>query len=118
MSELEGRIYNNWEIVEHIPNNARLLGYGLDFGFKNDPTALVAIYYCDNKYIFDEIIYEVGLKNSEIAKIIKNLPEKATVYADSAEPKSIKEIYDYGVDIVPAKKLLIVLIGELNIFRV
>ncbi|MCX7589706.1 MAG: phage terminase large subunit [Patescibacteria group bacterium] len=104
LAELEGKIYNNWEIIPSIPDDAKLLGYGLDFGFVNDPTAMVAIYYIDNSYIFDEIIYKTGLKNSDLINIIKSLPEKAAVYADSAEPKTIKELRDAGLNVIPAKK--------------
>lgn len=103
LGEVEGKIYRGWELVERIPHEARLERYGVDFGYSNDPTAIVAIYYYNGGYILDEIIYEKGLSNKKIADLLKNL-ERAMVVADSAEPKSIDEIKSYGVNIIPAKK--------------
>lgn len=103
LGEVETRIYTGWQIIDEIPHEARLDRYGLDFGYSNDPTAIVAIYYYNGGYIWDEITYEKGLSNKNIADILKNLP-KAIVIADSAEPKSIDEIKSYGITILPANK--------------
>ena len=100
---LESKIYKDWLIVDSIPHEARLVRYGLDFGYTNDPTAIVAIYYYNGGYILDEIVYQKGLSNKSIADILTALP-KATCIADSAEPKSIDEIKSYGVVILPATK--------------
>lgn len=99
----EGRIYKDWQLIDEIPHEARLERYGLDFGYTNDPTAIVAIYRYNGGFILDEITYQNGLKNREIADILKNVP-KALVIADSAEPKSIDELKDLGVNIVGAPK--------------
>jgi len=98
-----GKIYNNWQIVESVPHEARLERYGLDFGYTNDPTAIAAIYYYNGGYILDEIAYLHGLSNKRIADIILNQPQ-ALVVADSAEPKSIDEIASYGISILPSQK--------------
>lgn len=103
LGEVEGKIYKDWAIVEEIPHEARLERYGLDFGYSNDPTAIVAIYYYNGGYILDEITFQKGLSNKQIADILNNQP-KALVVADSAEPKSIDEIMSYGVNINPAQK--------------
>ena len=103
LGEVEGRIYKDWAIIDEIPHEARLERYGLDFGYTNDPTAIVAVYYYNGGFIFDEITYQKGLSNKQIADILNNLP-KAMVVADSAEPKSIDEIKLYGVNIQPATK--------------
>ena len=100
---LEGRIYQDWAIIDEIPHEARLERYGLDFGYSNDPTAIVAIYKYNGGYIFNEITHQKGLSNKQIADILLNQPQ-ALVIADSAEPKSIDEIYDYGVNIIGATK--------------
>lgn len=102
-STLEKKIYKNWNIIDEIPHEARLEGYGLDFGYTNDPTAIVAIYYYNGGYILDEIAYQKGLSNKQIADILKN-HELGLVIADSAEPKSIDEISSYGINIVGADK--------------
>lgn len=99
----EGRIYKDWQLIDEIPHEARLERYGLDFGYTNDPTAIVAIHRYNGSFILDEATYQNGLKNREIADILKNVP-KALVIADSAEPKSIDELKDLGVNIIGAPK--------------
>ena|SRR3990167_1803431 len=103
LGEVEGRIYTGWKIIDKIPHEARLERYGLDFGYTNDPTAIIALYYWNGSYILDEITYQKGLANKEIADILKNLPPKLVI-ADSAEPKSIDEIKSYGISILPTHK--------------
>lgn len=103
LGEVEGKIYRDWQIIDQIPHEARLERYGLDFGYSNDPTAIVAIYRYNGGYILDEICYQKGLSNKQIADILLNQP-KALIIADSAEPKSIDEIMSYGVMIQPSQK--------------
>jgi phage terminase large subunit len=103
LGEVEGKIYTGWKIVDEIPHEARLERYGLDFGYSQDPTALVAIYYYNGGYIVDEILYQKGMSNKRIADAINDLP-KALVIADSAEPKSIDELMSYGIAVLPAQK--------------
>lgn len=103
LGEVEGKIYRDWEILDDIPHTARLERYGLDFGYSNDPTAIVAIYYHNGGYIWDEVCFLKGLSNKQIADTLKN-QQQALVIADSAEPKSIDEIKSYGINIQPAEK--------------
>jgi phage terminase large subunit len=91
---LEGVIFNNWQTIDKIPQEARLLGYGVDFGYTNDPTAIVEIYKWNEQRIVNEICYLKGLSNSQIAKYITS---KESAWCDSAEPKSIAELTSYGV---------------------
>jgi len=100
----EQRIYTGWQIIDEIPFEARLERYGVDFGYTNDPTAVVAVYYYNGGYIVDEIAYQKGLLNKQIADIINNQPKKVIAIADSAEPKSIDEIRQYGLTILPSVK--------------
>jgi len=104
IGSLDGVIFQNWEIIDNIPKEAELLGYGQDFGYTNDPTTLVALYKYNDKFIFDELIYKTGMLNSMIANDLRSLDVKGTIYADSSEPKSITEIRRYGFDIRPCKK--------------
>jgi len=99
----ERKIYKDWNILDEIPHEARLERYGLDFGYSNDPTAIVAIYKYNGGFILDEITYQKGLSNKQIADIFKNV-DRALVIADSAEPKSIDEIKLYGINILPCVK--------------
>jgi phage terminase large subunit len=103
LGQLEGRIYTNWAIIDTIPPEARLERYGLDFGYTNDPTVIMAIYRYNDSFILDEVTYQKGLSNRTIADIFINLP-RTLVVADSAEPKSIDEIRNYGVNIIGAIK--------------
>lgn len=102
---LEGIIFTNWKSLKEIPEEATLTGGGLDFGYTNDPTAIIARYYWNGKAIYHELCYETKLKNPEIAEILKmHFPHNMTVWADSAEPKSIDEIKDHHINIKPVEK--------------
>jgi phage terminase large subunit len=103
LGEVEGKIYKDWQIIDDIPHEARLERYGLDFGYTNDPSAIVAIYSYNGGYILDEITYQKGLSNKQIADIFEN-NDKALVVGDSAEPKSLDEIKSYGINIIPCVK--------------
>lgn len=105
LGEVEGKIYKNWQIIDQIPYEARLERRGMDFGYTNDPTAIVDVYSLNGTYIWDEQLYQKGMLNKPIADFILNLPEPQTlVIADSAEPKSIDEIKMHGVNIIGAEK--------------
>jgi phage terminase large subunit len=99
----EDRVYSGWQLIDDIPHEARLEGYGIDFGFNPDPVALIAVYYYNGGYIFDELLYAKDVDNQMLGKTLLNLP-KALCVADSAEPKSIQEIRNYGINIVGAEK--------------
>lgn len=101
IGNLEGVIFNNWKTIDVIPPEARLLGYGLDFGYSNDPTAIVEVYKWNDKRIINEICYQKSLLNSQISKLIKT---KLPVYCDSAEPKSIAELKSLGINAIPVRK--------------
>lgn len=103
LGEAEGRIFTGWLEVDGLPHEARLECYGLDFGYTNDPSACVAIYKFNDGFILDEVFYNKGLSNKQIADILLNRP-RALVLADSAEPKSIDELKIYGVDVIASAK--------------
>jgi phage terminase large subunit len=106
LGEIEGRIYTGWRLdLDHIPHEARLERRGLDFGYSNDPAALVDLYYYNGSYILDERLYRKGMHNKPIADFINNLENPATlIMADSAEPKSIDELRMYGINVLPTEK--------------
>lgn len=103
LGEVEGKIYKDWQLIDSIPHEARLERRGLDFGYSNDPSAIVDIYYYNGGYILDEICFQKGLSNRQLANILLEKAEVLTI-ADSAEPKSIDEIRDYGVSIIGTVK--------------
>jgi phage terminase large subunit len=96
VGSLEGVVFNNWKIMDILPEDARLIGIGLDFGYSVDPTAIVEVYQYNGQRIVNEKVYRTGMLNSDIAK---ELPKHVVVYADSAEPKSIEEIRRQGITI-------------------
>ena len=89
IGQLQGAVFTNYSIIDKIPEEARLIGIGLDFGYSADPTAIIEIYTYNNQRILNEIAYQTKLLNSDIARI---LPVSVPIVADSAEPKSIEEI--------------------------
>jgi phage terminase large subunit len=103
LGSLEGVIFNNWQIIDNIPSEATLLGFGLDFGFSNDPSSLIAVFQYNDKIICDERIYATGLLNSDIIRLM-NHDKRLPIWADSAEPKSIEEIRRAGFNIKSVEK--------------
>jgi phage terminase large subunit len=89
IGQLQGAVFTNYSIIDKIPEEARLIGIGLDFGYSADPTAIIEIYTYNNQRILNEKAYQTKMLNSDIAKI---LPVSVPIVADSAEPKSIEEI--------------------------
>jgi phage terminase large subunit len=98
IGNLQGVVFGNWQQVDAIPKDAKLKGYGMDFGYTNDPTTLIAIYEMDGVDYWDEVIYQTQLTNPELSKLMKsnNVSQSANIYADSAEPKSIAELKQMG----------------------
>lgn len=107
LGEVEGKIYKDWAIIDEIPHEARLERLGLDFGYSNDPASLVAVYYYNGGYIVDELIHRTHMSNRQIADFVNNSDtniQNALIIADSAEPKSIAEMQEYGLHIIGANK--------------
>ena len=97
-------IFRNFNLVDNV--QGRLIGYGLDFGFTNSPTALVEVRQLDDNLYIKELLYEKRLTNTDLANKMKALgiDRQTEIVGDSAEPKSIEEIYRQGFNIKPAKK--------------
>lgn len=105
LGEIEGRIYTDWQWIDDIPHEARLVKRGLDFGYTNDPSGILDVYEFNGGFIFDEQLYQYGMSNRALADHIKMLPQpNLLVIADSSEPKSIDEMRTYGINILPALK--------------
>ena len=93
-------------LCDNIPVHARHIGYGMDFGYTNDPTTLVSVFIHDTAMYVKEMIYRTGMTNRDISNDLNRLQigRREEIYADSAEPKSIDEIYRMGWNIKPATK--------------
>lgn len=105
-NSLERRVYKDWVQVDGVPHEAKLERRGLDFGYTNDATAVVAIYNYNGGYIIDEELYRKGMKNNDIGAVLKNLGQPNTlVIGDSSEPKSIADLQEQGINILGVKKI-------------
>lgn len=101
----EGAIITNWSEIDLLPTDAELIGSGLDFGFSNDPCALISVFRFDGELIVDEVIYDKGLLNTKLSEKIKNSKARyGVIYGDSSEPKSIAELRTYGLQVLPVVK--------------
>lgn len=109
IGSLEGNIYSGWEeiTIDHIRQAGKLVRYGLDFGFSNDETAMVAIYDLgENKLGIVELLYKKGMLGSQYAETLmsQNIDSSVLIVADSARPEIIAEIKNAGFRIVGADK--------------
>ena len=105
LGKVEGLVYPYFELIDELPQGDAF--YGLDFGFSTDMTALVKCVIVEDSLYCQELIYEVGLTNQDIASRLDELGIKRhydEIWADSAEPKSIEEIHRYGFNIKGASK--------------
>jgi len=99
LGSLEGACISDWKEIDIIPTEARLLGYGMDFGYSIDPTTLIALYKWNDSYIYDEVLYKKGMLNRDISRFLEANDIRESITADSAEPKSIAELRGYGHNI-------------------
>ena len=104
IGSLEGVCIPDWKPIDNLPEEARLLCGGLDFGYSIDPSTYIRLYKWNNAYIFDEVLYQKGMLNRDISRYLKDNVILEHIYADSAEPKSINEIRAYGHKISGVKK--------------
>lgn len=92
--------------IETIPDNAKFVSYGMDFGYSNDPTCISKIYLHDTNLYCEELLYRTGMTNRDIHNELLSLEinRRDEIFADSAEPKTIDELYRYGWNIKPSTK--------------
>ncbi len=95
-----------FDTIMKVPPHAKLISYGLDFGYTNDPTSLVEVFQDGDTLYFNELIYETGLTNAGIAEKMRmfDIDREIPVWADSAEPKAIDEIHRWGFNVRPTSK--------------
>lgn len=109
-AKLEGLIFPDVEYLARDqfpePEACDFVAYGLDFGFSDDPTALILCMKRKNNLFVHEAIFSSGLTNPDIAATMKDegVDPSDEVIADSAEPKSIQEIVEHDFFVVPAEK--------------
>jgi len=102
---LQGVVYEDWKQCDTIPEDAKLVSHGMDFGFTNDPTTLIAVYKSDGKLWVRELLYRTNMTNNDIGNYLKSLNfNRNELICDSAEPKSIEELRLQGFNVHPAIK--------------
>tara|TARA_A100001391_G_C5070818_1_gene278225 strand:+ start:1142 stop:2299 length:1158 start_codon:yes stop_codon:yes gene_type:complete len=87
-----------------IPNDAEFVALGMDFGFTNDPTAMVKVYKKDTDLYIEEMLYRTMMTTNDIHKFLKNNIINQVIYADSSEPRIIEELRRMGWSIRPSLK--------------
>ena len=86
--------------------DADFVGFGIDFGFSSDPTALCAVYKNSDTIFLEELIYEKGMVTNDIVAKLNSLDiqKSEEIWGDSAEPRLIEELYRSGFNIKPGVK--------------
>ena len=103
---LQGAIFQNWSVGEFDSSLPHV--YGLDFGFSNDPDSLIKVAVDKKRKLIyaDEVLYKTGNSTEQLIDILNNRlqPLKSVVVADSADPRTINDIRQRGLNIYPARK--------------
>ena len=94
-----------FNVVDFLPDEATFVAFGLDFGYSSDPTALVSVWKMDNELYIMEHCYEKGMVTSDIDNMLRSVvKDREEIWADSAEPRLIDELYRLGWNIRPVIK--------------
>ena len=102
---VEGNVYPEYEVIEDMPETFTGRCLGLDFGFVNDPTAIVDIRFQGWDLYVDLLCYETGLLNANIAEyLVSNAINRVVTVCDNAEQKSIVELQQKRVKAMPCIK--------------
>jgi phage terminase large subunit len=117
--KITGLVLNNWYVCDNVPEDARLIAAGLDFGFTNDETGCILVYRQNGELWVEEIFYETGLTNPDIAAKLTQagINKNIEIIADSAEPKSIEELKRLGWRITGAKKGADSIINSIDVLK-
>jgi len=100
---LEGVCIPDWKEIDTVPNEARLLAYGMDFGY-TDPTTIIGLYKWNEAYIADEVFYKSNTVLRDVSLFLRHNNIKDNIIADQAEPKSIETLRRDGHNIYPCTK--------------
>ena len=103
-SVIEGRIFESFEIVEEIPSDVRWSRIGMDFGYTNDPTAIVRVAIRGEDMWLDELCYRTRMLTNEIIDFLKKECKYDKIISESADPRLIDEIYNAGLNIHAVEK--------------
>lgn len=103
IGNLQGVVFSNWRVIDVLPPEAKLKGYGMDFGYTNDPTTVIGCYEYNGQRIYDEVVYQTGLGNSDRARIMAQagITKQNVIYADRSAPENIAELRARGFYVMP-----------------
>lgn len=105
MAIIEGLIFPDIEIGDEIPDHATTRWYGVDYGYTNDPTAIVEVARAGDTLYIDEIAYQTEMLTSDIIRVMKStIPEGGKIWSESADPRLVTEIHRAGLNIRAVKK--------------
>lgn len=103
-AQIEGLIFTNVELIEEMPPSKKKF-YGMDFGYSNDPTAIVEVIITNDAIYINELCYKTEMVTRDIINELKaNVEEGKRVISESADPRLIKEISNAGITITPVEK--------------
>lgn len=103
-AQIEGLIFTNVELVDEMPMSKKKF-YGMDFGYSNDPTAIVEVVITNDAIYINELCYKTEMVTRDIINELKaNVEEGKRVISESADPRLIKEISNAGITITPVEK--------------
>ena len=86
----------NYVECNQVPFEAEIVSFGMDFGFTNDPTALVKVSKLDNNLYIEELLYRTMMTTGDIHNFLKGKVNREPIYADSSEPRIIEELRRMG----------------------
>lgn len=104
IGSLEGNVYEGWIPVDDIPQTAVLKRYGVDFGFSNDPTAVVAVYEDEDESLYLKTeLCDIKILTPVLIDKLKKLPD-ALFICDNARPEIIAEMQANGLRAIGSNK--------------
>lgn len=104
MAVIEGLIFKEYTIVPGIPNECVKRFIGMDFGFTNDPTAIVEVGFLDHVMYIDELCYRTEMLSKDIIRELKEQCPNRKIISESADPRLVKEIKNAGLNIHAVEK--------------
>jgi phage terminase large subunit len=98
-------VFNHQQFCDEIPKEAKLLGYGVDFGWQ-DPNTLVEVYQIGDNLYCNELLY---LRHTTLPDFIYKIKDlginlKDDFICDSANPQAIEEMKRNGINAKPVSK--------------
>jgi phage terminase large subunit len=101
---IEGRIFDDYEIIDEIPGYVRKRWVGMDLGYTQDPTAIINVGIFEDNLYLDEICYRTRMLTNDIIRVLKEECLGKKIISESADPRLIDEIYNTGVNIHAVEK--------------